>query len=76
MYTLEKSVTSDASETNATGEVLPDIWFWDSPAISATSATNATSDTSDTNDTNTAHTWPEEGRHLSVVRTGGPLRLS
>jgi hypothetical protein len=53
--------------TNATGEVLPDIWFWDSPAISATSATNATSDTSDTNDTNTAQTLPEEFAPVSPM---------
>ena len=35
-----KSVTTDATVTNTTGEVLTDLNIWDSPAISVTSVIN------------------------------------
>jgi hypothetical protein len=41
-----RSVTSDATDasvTNTTGEVLPDLWIWDSPAISVRSVINVIS---------------------------------
>ncbi len=40
----EKAVTSDATDasvTNTTGEVLPYLWIWDSPAISVRSVRSA-----------------------------------